>query len=62
MVIMNSKKLIVKVVCYYIHDIIRITGFDNILIDKKLHEDVLICNTSFKTLIGAKPLHIRLNQ
>ena len=32
---MNQKKLILKIVCYYLHDIIKIKDFDNILIDKK---------------------------
>ena len=33
--------------------------FDNIIIDEKSHENILICNISYKTLIGSKPLHFR---
>ena len=35
---------------------------DNILIDKKFYENVLISNISGKTLIGTKPLCIRFNK
>ena len=35
---------------------------DNILIDKKSHENVLIFRTSYKTLIGSKPLRIRFGK
>ena len=33
--------------------------FDNILIDEKSHENILIYDISYKTLIDPKPLHIR---
>ena len=32
------------------------------LIDEKPHENILIYDISYKTLIGAKPLHIRFNK
>ena len=35
---------------------------DNILIDKKSHENILIYGISYKTLIGSKPLHIRFDK
>ena len=35
---------------------------DNILIDKKWHENILIYDISYKTLIGPKPLHIRFDK
>ena len=40
--------------CYYFDDIIKSENvdMDNILIDKKLHENISI---SYKTLIGVKP-------
>ena len=31
-------------------------GLDNILINEKLHKNILIYNVSYKTLIGSKPL------
>ena len=44
--------------CYYFNDIIKLEDFDlhNILIDKKSHENILIYDISYKTLIGSKPL------
>ena len=35
---------------------------DNILIDKKSHENILIYGISYKTLIGSKPLRIRFDK
>ena len=37
-------------------------GFDNISIDEKSHEYILIYDISCKTLTGAKPLRIRFNK
>ena len=37
-------------------------GFDNILLDKKSYEDILIYDISYKTLICAKPLRIRFDK
>ena len=44
--------------CYYFDDIIKFEGFhlDNILIDEKPFENILVYNISYKPLIGAKPL------
>ena len=39
--------------CYYFDEIIKLEDFDNILIDEKCRENILICNISYKTLIGA---------
>ena len=43
--------------CYYFDEIIKLEDFDfdNILIDEKCRENILICNISYKTLIGALP-------
>ena len=51
-IIANFKK------CYYFDDILKFEDFDvvNILIDKKLYENVLVYKISYKTLISAKPL------
>ena len=35
---------------------------DNILIDEKSHENILIYDISYKTLIGSKPLQIRFDK
>ena len=37
-------------------------GLDNILINEKLHKNILIYNVSYKTLIGSKPLWIRFDK
>ena len=46
--------------CYYFDDIIKLEDFDldNILIDKKPYENILIYNISCKALIDRKPLCI----
>ena len=43
--------------CYYLDDIIRFEDFDldNIFIDEKSYENILVYNISYKTLIGVKP-------
>ena len=45
----------------FFDDIIKLEDFylDNILIDKKSFENILIYNFSYKTLIDPKPLRIR---
>ena len=50
--------------CYYFHDIIKLEDldFDNILIDKNSHKNIMIYDISYKTLIGSKPLCIRFNK
>ena len=45
--------------CYYFGDVIKIEDFD---FDNILYEIVLVYNISCKTLIGAKPLHIRFDE
>ena len=35
---------------------------DNILINKKSYETILVYNILYKTLIGTKPLYIRFNK
>ena len=49
---------------YYFDDIIKIKDFDfdNFLINKKSHENILVCNISCKTLSIAKPLRIRFDK
>ena len=59
---MNLKKVSIKnCTCYYFDDIIKLEDFDidNILIDEKSCENVLIFNISYKAFIGSKPLCIR---
>ena len=61
---MSFKKFVLKIVCYYFDDIIKFEdfNFDNILIDEKLHENILIYDISYKTLIEEKPWHIRFDK
>ena len=49
---------------YYFHDIIKLEDFelDNILVDEKPHENVLICDISYETLIGPKPLQTEFDK
>ena len=59
------KKVCVKNrMCYYFDDIIRFEDFDfdNILIDEKLCKNILINDIWYKTLIDARPLHIRFEK
>ena len=46
--------------CYYFDDLIKLEDFDfdNILIDKKSHENILICGILYKNLTDPKPLRI----
>ena len=48
---------------YYFNDIIKLEDIDsdNILIDEKAFENILIYDVSYKTLIGAKLLRIRFD-
>ena len=49
--------------CCYFDDIIKLKDFDiNILIDEKLHENILIYEISYKTLIGSNILCIRFDK
>ena len=50
--------------CYYFDDIIKIEDFDfgNILVDEKSYESIFVYDISYKTLIGAKLLRIRLDK
>ena len=50
--------------CCYFDNIIKLEDFDidNILIDEKLHENILIYGISYKTLIEAKLLRIRFDK
>ena len=49
---------------YYFNDLLKIEDFvlDNISIDEKSHENNLFYNISYKNLIAAKPLRIRLDE
>ena len=50
--------------CYYFDDIIRVedTDFDNILLEKKSFENILIYDISYKAFMGVKPLSIRFDE
>ena len=55
---MNFKKFVSK-----INDIIKLDfDIDNILTNKKSHKNILICDISYKTLIGPNSLHIRFDK
>ena len=59
-----KKARIKNLTCYYFDDIIELKDFDfdNILIDKKSHENILIYSILYKNLIGPKPLRIRFDK
>ena len=44
--------------CYYFHEMVELGDFDldNISIDEKSHESILIYDIPYKNVIGAKPL------
>ena len=50
--------------CYYFDDIIKLEDFhiDNILIDEKSHENILVYDILYKTSIGTKPLRVRFDK
>ena len=60
----NIKIDIKNCTCFYFDDMIKIEHFDfnNILVDEKLYENMLLYNISYKTLIGAKPLRIKFDK
>ena len=50
--------------CYYFDDIIKIEDFDldNISIDEKSYENILVYNILYINLIDSKPLRIRFDK
>ena len=60
---MKSKKFVLKMV-HVIISMIKLEDFnlDNILIDEKPHKNNFIYEIPYKTLIGSKPLCIRVNK
>ena len=50
--------------CYYFDDIIKLEDcdLDNVLIDEKLQENILIYGISYNTLIPSKPLGTRFDK
>ena len=52
--------LIKNCICYYFDGIIKLEDFDsdNILLDEKLYENILIHNALYKTLIGKNRIRI----
>ena len=50
--------------CYYFDDIISGTkiNFSNIILNKKLHENISVYNISYKSPVGPKPLCLRFDK
>ena len=50
--------------CYYFNGIIKLEDFDldNILIEEKSQENILVYNISYKTSIDSKPFCIRFSK
>ena len=50
--------------CYYFDDIItdRDTYSDDLLLDKKIYENISVYDISYKTSRGPKPLRIRFDK
>ena len=66
---MKSKNKLTEIgiknrVYYYFDDIINGTkiNFNNILINKKLYENISVYNISYKSPTVPKPLHIRFDK
>ena len=66
---MKSKNVLKEIdikncVCYYFDDITNGTkiNFSNILLDKKLYENISVYTISYKTPTGPKPLCIRFDK
>ena len=62
---MNFEKFVLKIVSVIISMAsFKLKDFDlvDILIDEKLHENILIYDISYKTLIVSKPLRIRFDK
>ena len=59
-----KKVLIKNRTCSYFGDINKLeaSDLDNVLIDEKLHINILIFDISCKTLIGSGPLQIRFDK
>ena len=60
---METVRVIIRT-CYYFDDIMSTedSDFNSILIDEKSHENILIYDISYKTLIRAKSLRIRFDK
>ena len=61
----DFKKVLIKNrPCYYFDDIIKLEDFDldNTLIHEKSHQNILIYDISYKTLVGPKPWRIRFDK
>ena len=59
------KKVCIKnSTCYYFNGMIKLQDVDrdNILIDEKSHENILIYDISYKTLIDPKPFQINFDK
>ena len=56
--------MILNSTCHHFNDLIKTEDCDSdkILIDEKSYKNVLVYNISYKTLIGAIPMHIRSNK
>ena len=61
---MKFKKFVLKIICVIISMTIKLEDFDldNILIDEKSHENILIYGISYKTLVGSIPLRIKFDK
>ena len=59
-----KKGFIKNSTCYYFNGMIKLQDVDryNILIDEKSHENILIYDISYKTLIDPKPFEIKFDK
>ena len=53
-----------KRACYYFDDIINGAkiNLSTILLNKKIDQNILVCNISYKTAMGQKPLRIKFDK
>ena len=61
--VLKKKNDIKNCACYYFDNIMKVEDidFDNILLDKKSYENILICDISYKTFMRANPWRIRFD-
>ena len=55
---------IINRTCYFFHDLMKAIDIYswNVLLDEKIHKNILIYDISYKTFVGSKPFRIWFNK